>query len=171
MFFQKIYGSWRHIQKRKYQEILDTIGRDFFRGKILDIGCGSCYFEEFLKDSRIDAFVIGLDASSEAINERKADIPVVLGDGNFLPFEEHSFDIAVSFDSMHKINTNDFRRVLRNEGYVIFSIFFNPSNKEERKEMLKQKLAGFDIVREFGVEGKENEYVVVAKKTSTLAQT
>jgi len=163
-FFQKIYRSWDGIQSKKYGEIIKVVGNDFFNGKILDIGCGSCRFEDFIMRKKNDACVIGLDVNKEAIAECKSGLPLVLGDGNSLPFEDNAFDVIISLDTMHKINQRDFSRVLKYGGHVLFSIFFNPINKEERQAMLRSMLVDFDIMKEFEIPGKEDEFVIVGKK-------
>ena len=158
MFFDKIYGSWKGIQKKKYEkmmEILPNLGDK----RILDIGIGSGYFEEFLKSKGIDADIIGIDTSKEMVKGN-----VAVADGNELPFVNNSFDMVICLDTLHLIKNNDFSRLLKRGGLVLFSIFFNKQNFEERKGMMKSVLDGFEIVKELIIEGKESEYAILAKK-------
>ena len=86
MFFDKIYGSWKWIQKKKYKRIMGIL--PYLGGKkILDIGIGPGYFEEFLKGEGIYADIIGLDVNKPAGNS-------VIGDGNELPFADYVFDMV-----------------------------------------------------------------------------
>jgi SAM-dependent methyltransferase len=162
MFFQKIYGSWKQIQIRKYEYIVKIIGKEFFHGLILDIGIGPCYFEEFIKN-KINANIVGIDTDKITLIKNKTKISKIAANGNFLPFKKNTFDTIISFDTIHLIKNNDFRNVLKNNGYVLFSIFFNEENKMERRKLLKEKLNGFKIIKKFEILGKENEYVMVAR--------
>jgi len=157
MFFDKIYGSWEDIQKKKYEKMMQIMP-DLAGKKILDIGIGSGYFEGFLKANGIDADIIGVDVSKE-MHEGS-----VRADGDELPFVDSSFDMVICLDTIHLIITDDFRRVLRKDGLVLFSIFFNKQNFDEKRDMIKNRLSGFMVVNELTIEGKENEYVVIATK-------
>ena len=157
MFFSKIYRSWKEIQERKYEQILENV--DLRNKKILDIGSGNFYLEKFLSKKGIEADVTSLD-----IETTDSEFPFVLADGNRIPFKDSTFDIVVSIDTMHLIKSNDFRRVLKSNGFAMLSIFFNRENYDEKKNMLKAKIKDFEIVKEFELEGKENEYFVLARK-------
>ena len=173
MFFNKIYNSWKSIQFEKYEEIFQILGKDFFQKtdapryvfsstkKILDIGCGNCDFEFFLKNKKIKYKIISLD------KEENKNLSVK-GSGDTLPFKKSSFDLIISIDTMHLIRKNDFKRVLKENGIILFSIFFNKINFFEKKKILKEKLNDFKILSEFVISKKENEYVVVAKKNKVI---
>ncbi len=168
MFFDKVYKSWRSIQEEKYEEIFRMIGERFlnvFREKLtLDIGSGEGYFEGFLEKKGITHKIVCLDSDKEVLE--KCSSLRLIGDGNCLPFRDCSFDIVVSMDTMHLISKNDFRRALKDNGLAIFSTFFNAENYEERKNMLKEKLDGFEILLEFELRTQEQEYVIMARKIS-----
>ncbi len=158
MFFNDVYGSWEEKQLEKYSGIFDVLGNDFLSGvigkKCLDIGCGSGLFESFAKP-RVKAKIYGIDLSEGGC---------VIGDGDTLPFKSEAFDSVVSIDTMHLLNGDDFRRVLKKRGFVIFATFFNDSNFQQRRSMILGKLRGFEILTEFELRGKENEYVALARK-------
>ncbi len=154
MYFSHIYQSWEGLQRQKYEGIFSVIDKGFLSGLMLDIGSGNGYLEKFLAD--VDVKLVGLDIDKDAK-------PEVIGDGNVLPFRSECFDAVVSIDTMHLIKGNDFSRVLKRNGIVLLATFFNDSNYEERKNMLKEKLDGFDIIHEFEIRGRENEFVIVAK--------
>ncbi len=158
MYFSHIYQSWEGLQKQKYERIFSVIGKDFLSGKlILDIGSGKGYLEKFLSD--IDCKIISLDTDKTASID-------VLGSSDNLPFRNECFDVVISIDTMHLTKGNDFSRVLKENGIALLAAFFNDSNYEERKSMLKEKLDGFDIIHEFEIRGRENEYVVAGRKAS-----
>lgn len=153
-FFSRVYSSWDDIQKEKY-EALNKILKIFEGKKLLDIGSPDDRFLEFLKANRIEADVVAIDIEGK---------PDVLGDGNHIPFPDNSFDAVVSIDAMHFIKTNDFERILGESGIALFGIFFNNENFEEKRRMIIKKLKNFNIIDEFEIHGKENEYFVLAMK-------
>lgn len=156
MFFSKVYGSWKKIQEDKYAAILENFPQAF-SGRVFDIGSGPCFLKEFLLRKGVNVDMISADIeNSENID--------VLCDGSVLPFKSSCFDAVVSIDSMHLIKTRDFARVLKKNGLVLFSIFFNRENFPERKKLLESKLYGLEIISEKTIIGKENEYVVLARK-------
>jgi len=165
MFFSEIYGSWKEIQRQKYKQIFSVLGKDFFAALemklVLDLGCGIGYFESFMKENGIKAKIIGIDTEFA-----RNDFPFVIGDGNELPFKNNVFDAVFCIDAIHLIKTKDFARVIKKKGLVLFAVFFNNENYEERKSLVKEKLAGFEILLEFEINGKEKEYVVLARKNN-----
>ena len=90
--------------------------------KILDIGTGTGYLARgFAKQG---AVVVGLDPSSELINEAKAldqaqnvTIDYVVGQAEELPFENFSFDVVTAGQCWHWFERNkaakEVRRVLK----------------------------------------------------------
>lgn len=158
MFFDKIYKSWKEIQFKKYEKMLQMLP-DLENKKILDLGIGSGYFEEFLKSKGIVADIIGIDPGKEKVMEKK-----IIADGSALPFTNNSFDAVICLDTIHLIKNDDYVRILKPSGLALFSIFFNKQNLEERKAMLKSKLIDFKIIKELIIEEKESEYVVLARK-------
>ena len=158
-YFSKIYGSWKGIQKEKY-EIIFKLFKKEFKGKMLDIGAGNGYFQEFLKDKISLKNMTCIDIDKNSINQI-SDEKWVIGDGNKLPFEDEEFDFIISIDAMHLIN-DDFKRVLKKNGKILFSIF---KKKMKRLENIK----GFEIEKELITDTKEKEYIILARKiTSSL---
>lgn len=167
MFFPKVYESWKDVQREKYDSILNILGKEFVKSlfagrRVLDLGIGFGYFEDFLHESNIKANIIGIDRDSEAIKNCK--VPLVLGNANRLPFRSGAFDIILSLDSFHSIKSGDFARVLKKKSLALVTMFFNDYNYEQICAGVKEKLAGFDIICAFEIRGKENEYVVLARK-------
>jgi SAM-dependent methyltransferase len=160
MFSSKIYGSWNSIQKTKYAQIFSRIDQGILKGRILDIGSGPGFLENFLQNK---GDIIALDIENPRIKNS------VIGSGIALPFADCAFDAIISIDAMHLIKGNDFARVLKDEGLVLLALFFNEENQSERKTVLKEKLNSFKIITEFELHGKENEYVVLGRKTAVQA--
>lgn len=146
--------------------------------KILDMGSGFCGLPRFIV-SKADCKVTALNIS-EKENEyarRKNQevglddkIEVIEGDFNNMPFEDNTFDIVISQESMlHSPDKGallkESARVLKNNGQFIFSdILKMPSLTSEEAEMIYQRikvphLATFDFykekLKETGFEVKE----------------
>lgn len=167
MFSPKIYESWKDIQRQKYESILNILGKDFLKGlfsgkRVLDLGIGFGYFEDFLEENKIKARIIGLDRDQEAA--QKCKVPLIIGNANRLPFKSEAFDILLSIDSFHSIKSGDFSRVVKKKGFALITMFFNDYTYEKTHQDLKDKLVGFEIVCAFEIRGKESEYVVLARK-------
>ena len=103
----------------------------FARGKvILDAGCGSGYGANYLRSIGARK-VIGGDFSGEAVeyaikHYREEGLNFVRLDAQQLPFEDKTFDIIISFESIeHMRKYDDFivecRRVLKDGGIFICS--------------------------------------------------
>ncbi len=157
MFTPDIYGSWKPAQEEKYKAIVARFP-GFFSGLVLDIGGGPGYLEEFLQRIGTKAEIICTDIRKPS---------GVIADGNKLPFKDGSFDSVISIDAMHLIKEKDFARVVKPGGLVLFGLFFNKQNYEERVRALKDKLDGFAVVGEFELHGKESECFVLAKKPTS----
>ncbi|MCZ6924090.1 MAG: malonyl-ACP O-methyltransferase BioC [Rickettsia endosymbiont of Ixodes persulcatus] len=102
---------------------------------ILDLGCGTGYFEAFLKKLYPTAKIIGLDKSNgmltqAQVKEKKyqlTDIHWVNGNAENLPFSDHSFELVYSNLMLHWSNDfikslKEIRRILKPEGLLLFSM-------------------------------------------------
>jgi SAM-dependent methyltransferase len=166
MFFSKIYKSWKGIQQEKYKAIMENIGSSVFdelvRGRVLDVGSGSGFFETFLERR---GFGLGewvcLDPDPDML--RGGGFSRMLGDGNRLPFRPGSFDSLVCLDSIHLIQGDVFW-ALRPGGLALVSLFSNPGNLEGKRRVLMERMEGMEIVKEFLAKGKEGEIFILARK-------
>jgi SAM-dependent methyltransferase len=70
------------------------------RGRLLDAGCGTGGFLSVLHAQRRDLAAVGLEyaAAAAARAARKSHHPVACGSVNQMPFEDRSFDAAISAD-------------------------------------------------------------------------
>ncbi len=168
MFFSKIYKSWKRIQTEKYRKVFDALGPDFLEGmfkrRTLDIGYGPGFFERFLQKKGFDTRnFIAVDIDREMTAQGKDSSQKIIADANMLPFKAESFDSVVCLDALHLINT-DFTRVMKKGGFALVSLFFNSQNHREVKRLLKERLKGLRIIREFSYTGRENGFFVLARK-------
>jgi ubiquinone/menaquinone biosynthesis C-methylase UbiE len=113
------YGGYKYDGRWK------PVAKDFIdhyklsnKSKILDIGCAKGFliyeFQKLLKKSE----VVGLDISSYAI--LAPDTPkiirknLIIGNANYLPFEDNYFDLVISINTLHNIlDVNDVARALK----------------------------------------------------------
>lgn len=104
----------------------------FVRNKtVLDAACGDGYGSDLLAESAERVF--GLDIEEDVVKRaedryRKSNLSYVVGNVSKLPFEDNTFDVVVSFETIEHINDelqklclNEMKRVLKNEGILIMS--------------------------------------------------
>ncbi|MGH8948871.1 MAG: class I SAM-dependent methyltransferase [Acidimicrobiia bacterium] len=101
--YDDMAGNWRLLGITDALLLINRLRRTQFsraRGDVLDVGCGTGENFEYLKKA---AAVTALDLSPEMIEEARrrrrqlgADIQLVVGDAQELPFPEARFDTVVS---------------------------------------------------------------------------
>jgi ubiquinone/menaquinone biosynthesis C-methylase UbiE len=137
---------------------------------VLDIACGTGYGLAFLKRNAksVTGVDVDFDAAREALNECDTDkTHVLLGDGTSLPFDDNSFDVVTSFETLEHLHArNDFlaelKRVLKMDGTFVLStpnanytkpVNGKPSNPfhifEYKPDELKAELENHFVVEEF----------------------
>ena len=107
---------------------------------------------------------IGVDKDISMLKNTVKVFPKVLADAKDLPFKSDSFDVVISIDTMHTVEGIDFHRVLRKDGIILLSLFFNDENYLDKRKMLLEKVKGMKVLKEFELSGREKEYVIVAVK-------
>ena len=101
----------------------------FVEGKsVLDIACGSGYGIGLLRSKA--RYVTGVDIDPVAANEAKAECgdngAVLLGNGPGLPFDDATFDVITSFETLEHLHErgeflSELRRVLSPGGTLVLS--------------------------------------------------
>lgn len=95
---------------------------------VLDIACGTGYGIGVLQDAA--RFIVGADVDLEAAmqsqNECSKNAAVLLADGLKLPFEDASFDVVTSFETLEHLFDrrrflSELSRVLKPNGFLILS--------------------------------------------------
>ncbi len=129
MFFDKIYESWRDIQYEKYKFIFPIIKKYYDGRRILDIGCGHLFFEQYVESiqKEIRQKMIAVDVHGNGVD--------VICDGSFLPFKK-IFGIVISIDSAHKFDTDDVKNVLMDDGIFIVAL---PEKFSEHFKKIRMK--------------------------------
>lgn len=128
----KDYSSYRYGYPDELYQRLIKFNIGLPDQKILDIGTGTGYLARgFAKQG---AIVIGLDLSSELINEAKeldqaqnVTIDYVMGQAEELPFESLIFDVVTAGQCWHWFERNkaakEVRRVLKEKGKLLITHF------------------------------------------------
>ncbi|RZI47148.1 class I SAM-dependent methyltransferase [Candidatus Finniella inopinata] len=103
--------------------------------KILDIGCGTGEIHAFLRNDQSN--ITGVDVSAESLKIARINNPnnkYISYDGYNLPFEDNTFDMALTICVMHHVSplqwqhfVNEMVRVVKPQGRV-FIFEHNPYN-------------------------------------------
>jgi SAM-dependent methyltransferase len=170
-FTNEIYTDWmRSTQEKKYKEImLDFIlplreKIDFDKEKVLDIGVGKAWFEKKMFERGLKADFIGVDVEKTSMSIGGVDF--ILGSGDYLPFQDSSFNFIVSFDTVHLLkNPSEIERVLKNGGYALISTHCNETNFKSKREKINS-LFELEVLKEeiVGDPLDEMSLVVLLKK-------
>ena len=122
--------------------------------RILDLGCGTGLELDYYFKLNPTAKVTGIDlapAMLAALREKHKEKAITLFQGSYfeVPFEEDSYDAAVSVESLHHFTKeekvslyNKVHRALNADGYFILTDYFAASEEEEifyRKEFGRLK--------------------------------
>lgn len=136
---------------------------------VLDIACGTGYGLSILKaQARYVAGVdVDLGAAKEAGKECGGNCFVLLADGTQLPFDDESFDVVTSFETLEHLHQrclflSELKRVLKPGGLLVLStpnanytrpVNGKPANPfhvfEYKPEELKAELESHFIVQKF----------------------
>jgi len=98
--------------------LIDKVVKKFAKGKILDVGCGSCPYKEFFID--VEEY-IGVDTNPTPDQEY-----IVKGDAMSLPFEDNYFDTVVTFELLEHVPDpfkvfSEIHRVIKKGGILILT--------------------------------------------------
>jgi SAM-dependent methyltransferase len=126
--------DWAENERQQaptYEAAIRAIG--LRRGdRVLELGCGSGVFLRAARDR--GAHVTGLDASEALIELARARVPdadLVVGDMQFLPYEDDRFDAIASFNSIFFAadmteTLREVRRVARPGAAVVIQVWGRP---------------------------------------------
>jgi ubiquinone/menaquinone biosynthesis C-methylase UbiE len=133
----------------EYKSIANRVAGQLKNGKVLEIGPGPGYLSIELS-KKGDFHIIGLDISETMIeiaerNVKEAGVEVEfkLGDASNMPFEDNTFDFAVSSGSLHHWKEpikvfNEIYRVLKTNGKALICDARRDASKEEIIKITKK---------------------------------
>ena len=152
---------WMYVVKdfEDYYELKDG-------SKILDVGCGKGFMiYDFLKlNPKFE--IKGIDISNYAINNCKKEVAnnLQVASCDNLPFEDNSFDLVISINTIHNLEKDEcgkslreINRVSRKNKFIIVDAY---RNDEEKKKMFAWNLTAKTImhVNEWLKFFEENKY-------------
>lgn len=95
---------------------------------VLDVGCGTGYLMQWLRDFTSVGAMVGLDLSAHALRfcQENGERDVQIADASILPYANESFDFVVCIDTLQHLSPigadqralEEFARMLRAGGYV-----------------------------------------------------
>ena len=122
--------------------------------KILDLGCGTGLELEHYFRLNPSAKITGIDLTESMLNALKnkfpeKDLTLICGSYFDVPFDENTFDAAVSVESLHHFTKDEkiplytkLCKALKNGGYFILTDYFALTDEDEqafRNELLRLK--------------------------------
>ena len=136
------YGGFNYNEKYWSKVVLDFVEYYNLKTdcKILDVGCGKGFMlYDFYKFSK-DFYLRGIDISDYAIENSKPEVKNFLSVGNAkkLDFEDNSFDLVISINTIHNLEGQDLEnslleieRVSKKNKFLIVDAYANDNEKEE----------------------------------------
>lgn len=111
------YGGYHYLEGR-WEKVARAIAHHYTlptKPKILDIGCGKGFLlYDFLKVIP-NAEIYGIDISQYAISNCKVEIHdrLQVGTATNLPWEDNTFDLVISINTLHNLQAYDLELALR----------------------------------------------------------
>lgn len=125
--------------------------------KVLDVACGEGYGSALLKKWGAKK-VIGVDCSEEAIKKAKkyfkqVNVEYMVADACQLPFEDNSFDLVVSFETIEHVDDDvaflkEIQRVAKKDAVIIVSCPNDPyyyKDGDDGNPFHKRKYTAYDF--------------------------
>ena len=142
------YGGYRY-HPRFWKDTVALI-RDCYGlrddASILDVGCGKGFMLHDFKELMPTSTVVGIDISEYAIANAIETVKPFLRVGNAkkLPYEDNSFDLVISINTIHNLPLEDCKQALREiEGVSRKDSFITVDawkTEEERLSLMKWNL-------------------------------
>ncbi len=138
------YGGYKYLPGR-WLPVADAM-RDHYGlkagDKVLDVGCGKAFLLYEFTQSVPGLEVAGLDISAYALEHAKDEMKPFLTEGNCteLPYEDDSFDLVYSLNTLHNLHCHDLdkaireiERVSKGHSYICVESY---RNEEEKTNLL-----------------------------------
>lgn len=122
------------------------------KAHILDVGCGKGFMLYDFKKLNPNFKVTGLDVSEYAIQNAVEEVKkdLIVGNANELPFEDNTFDLVISINTIHNLDEinckkslQEIERVSKNNKYITVDAY---KNDEEKERMFNWNLTAKTIM-------------------------
>ena len=112
------YGYGGYSYDGRWQPVAEKIAERYglkSGTKVLDVGCGKGFLLHEFTQVIPGIEVAGVDISQYAVDNAKEEVKPFLRVGNAveLPYEDHSFDLVVSINTLHNLYNYDLRNALQ----------------------------------------------------------
>ncbi|EFL50874.1 Methyltransferase type 11 [Solidesulfovibrio fructosivorans JJ]] len=133
------YGGYRY--DGRWRSVAENIAAYYglkAGSRVLDVGCGKAFLLYELTQAVPGLDVAGIDISQYALDTAKEEIRDCLqvADANSLPFEDNSFDLVISLNTLHNLFCPDLykalkemERVSRKDKYLVVESYRNEQEK------------------------------------------
>lgn len=130
-YIPEYFSESQDTIKREHEERYSVVAKIVSDKKVLDAACGSGYGSFELSKNAKEVF--GLDISEETIKYAKEtfcadNLNYIIASVTELPFDDNSFDVVVSFETIEHISEEqqhlflkETKRVLKKDGILIIS--------------------------------------------------
>ncbi len=135
------YGGY-YYHPRFWQPVIPSFQKHFgltSSSSVLDVGCGKGFMLYDMAELIPDITVKGLDISEYAIENAIEDMKphVQVADAENLPFEDNSFDVVISINTVHNLEQEEcaqalreIERVSRGKSFITVDAYRNDEEKE-----------------------------------------
>jgi SAM-dependent methyltransferase len=159
------YGGFTYNPKF-WQPVVPTI-RDFYgltgSSSVLDVGCAKGYFLYDLQLLIPTISIKGLDISEYAIENSKIEVKnnLLVGNATSLPFENNSFDLVISVNTIHNLDKHncaialkEIERVSSGKSFITVDAYKNDLEKKrmEAWNLTAQTIMSVDEWKNFFLE-------------------
>jgi len=131
------YGYGGYNYDGRWRPVAEKIAKHYnleARQRVLDIGCGKAHLLYELMQIVPGLEIVGLDVSEYAITHTIKEIEpfLIQGEAQNLPFEDNSFDLVISLNTLHNLKIYDLKkavqdvgRISRGNSYIVVESFRN----------------------------------------------
>lgn len=135
------YGGFKYMS-RFWQPVIPTFQEHFDlneNSKVLDIGCAKGFMLYDMRELITGINIKGVDVSKYAIENSKIEVKEFLevADVRNLPFEDNSFDVVISINTIHNLEReeckkalSEIERVSKGKSFITVDAYNNDEEKE-----------------------------------------
>ena len=157
--YDELYGD---EQKEKYQHTFEVVSE--VKGNVLDLGCGSGILEQYMK-TEDDRLIFAFDFSVKLLTKakqklaRRADLFLVCGDAERLPFRDEIFDFCFSFTLFQNLPNPhaaafELKRVLKKDKNIVFTYLKQVATPKILKLFNNAEILDFAVLKEYIIKVK-----------------
>jgi len=148
------YGGFKYLEKF-WKPVIPDFKQHWglsAENSILDVGCGKGFMMHDIKESINGITIKGIDISDYAIENciESVNKDVLVANAKDLPFDDNSFDIVISINTIHNLNRDEcaqalkeIERVKKIDSFITVDAY---RNKEEEERMYAWNLTAKTIM-------------------------